>query len=30
MHVFLGLNIHLIPIFVIFIQFGSHFRFVFN
>jgi len=26
----LGLNIHLIPIFIVFIQFGSYFRFVFN
>jgi len=25
-----GLNIHLVPIFVVFIQFGPYFRFVFN
>jgi len=27
---FYGLNIHLVPIFVDFIQFGPYFRFMFN
>jgi len=27
---YLGLNIYLVPIFVVFIQFGHHFRFVFD
>jgi len=27
---YLGLNIYLIPIFVVYVQFGHHFRFTFN